>query len=47
MYILTPLGIAEKTNLTIKFMRKKIQEYDELKKEKEELDKLNSNKKKN
>ena len=47
LYILTPLGIAEKTNLTIQFMRKKIQEYDELKKEKEELDKLNSNRKKN
>lgn len=41
LYILTPLGIAEKTNLTIQFMRKKIQEYDELKKE---LDKLNINK---
>ena len=32
-YILTPKGIAEKTNLTVKFMQRKIQEYDELKKE--------------
>ncbi len=32
-YILTPRGIAQKTNLTINFMKKKIQEYNELKKE--------------
>ena len=32
-YILTPKGIAERTKLTINFMRKKMAEYDELKKE--------------
>ena len=31
-YILTPQGIAEKTKLTINFMKRKIKEYDELKK---------------
>jgi len=30
-YKLTPAGIAIKTKLTIKFMKKKLQEYDELK----------------
>ena len=33
LYILTPRGIATKTNMTIDFMKKKIQEYDELKSE--------------
>ena len=32
-YVLTPKGITEKTKLTIKFMKKKMIEYDELKKE--------------
>ena len=32
-YILTPKGIAEKTRLTINFMKRKMKEYDELKKE--------------
>ncbi len=32
-YILTPQGIAEKTSLTINFMKRKMKEYDELKKE--------------
>lgn len=32
-YILTPKGIAEKTKLTIAFMKRKMAEYDELKKE--------------
>ena len=32
-YIITPKGIAERTNLTINFMKKKMREYDELKKE--------------
>lgn len=32
-YILTKKGIVEKTNLTINFMKKKMLEYDELKKE--------------
>lgn len=32
-YILTPVGISERTRLTINFMKKKMKEYDELKKE--------------
>ena len=32
-YILTPKGISQKTQLTISFMKRKMQEYDELKKE--------------
>jgi len=32
-YILTPHGIAEKTKMTVSFMKKKMKEYDELKKE--------------
>jgi len=33
IYVLTPKGIARKTKLTINFMKKKLQEYDELKSE--------------
>ena len=33
IYILTPGGIAEKTKLTVNFMMRKMQEYDELKRE--------------
>ena len=33
IYVLTPRGIAEKTKLTINFMKRKMKEYDELKKE--------------
>ena len=32
-YVLTPKGISTKTRLTINFMKRKIQEYDQLKKE--------------
>ena len=32
-YILTPKGVSEKTKLTINFMKRKMEEYDELKKE--------------
>ena len=32
-YLLTPKGIAEKTELTINFMKRKMKEYEELKKE--------------
>ena len=32
-YILTPKGITQKTKLTINFMKRKMKEYDELKKE--------------
>ena len=33
IYVLTPKGIAEKTKLTINFMKRKMQEYEDLKKE--------------
>ena len=33
IYVLTPKGITEKTKLTINFMKRKIKEYEELKKE--------------
>ena len=36
VYILTPKGITEKTKLTISFMKRKMNEYDELKKELEQ-----------
>ena len=32
-YILTPKGITEKTKLTLRFMKRKLKEYDELKKD--------------
>ena len=31
VYVLTPKGIAEKTKLTINFMKRKMKEYEELK----------------
>jgi|TARA_Y200000002_G_C22404225_1_gene547025 EPS-associated MarR family transcriptional regulator len=33
VYVLTPKGISQKTKLTINFMRRKLKEYEELKKE--------------
>ena len=33
VYVLTPKGIAEKTKLTINFMKRKMKEYEELKRE--------------
>ena len=36
-YVITPRGISERTKLTINFMKKKMKEYEQLKKE------LNSN----
>ena len=35
-YVITPKGIAERTKLTINFMKRKMKEYDELKKELDE-----------
>ena len=35
-YVITPKGIAERTKLTINFMKRKMKEYDELKRELEE-----------
>ena len=32
MYILTPEGIAEKSKLTLNFMKQKMKEYEDLKK---------------
>ena len=32
-YVITPKGIAERTKLTVNFMRQKLKEYDELKRE--------------
>ena len=42
-YVITPKGISERTNLTINFMKKKMREYDELKKELEKNSKKNKN----
>ena len=33
IYILTPKGVAERTKLTLNFMKRKMKEYDELKRE--------------
>ena len=35
LYIITPKGIAEKTRATVHFMKLKMKEYDELRKENE------------
>ena len=43
-YILTPEGIAERTKLTINFMKRKMKEYDDLKKELENVDSNKFNK---
>ena len=37
VYILTPKGIKAKTRLTLNFMKKKMREYEELKREKKEV----------
>ena len=39
IYVITPKGIAEKAKLTINFMKRKMQEYEDLK---EELEKINN-----
>mgnify|MGYP001395640957 CR=1 FL=1 len=36
IYVITPKGIAEKTKLTLNFMKRKMKEYDELRKEMQE-----------
>ena len=33
IYVLTPKGISQKTKLTLNFMKRKMKEFDELKKE--------------
>ncbi len=47
LYVLTPKGIAEKSRLTINFMKIKMQEYDELKKEIEEFKTVEEKEKEN
>tara|TARA_B100000123_G_scaffold247501_1_gene204555 strand:- start:231 stop:539 length:309 start_codon:yes stop_codon:yes gene_type:complete len=37
-YVITPKGISERTKLTLNFMKRKMREYDELKKELEKYD---------
>ena len=44
IYVLTPKGIAEKANLTINFMKRKMQEYEDLKKELENNKNVDSSK---
>ena len=39
LYLLTPKGVAAKTRLTIRFLKRKLIEYDELKSEIEALEK--------
>ena len=39
IYIITPQGFTEKAKLTINFMKRKMQEYDELKLELEKMKK--------
>ena len=36
IYVLTPSGIKKKTELTLNFMKRKMKEYDDLKKEMED-----------
>ena len=43
-YMLTPKGIKEKTKLTVNFMKRKIKEYEDLKKELQNEIKKNKNK---
>ena len=38
-YVITPKGISERTKLTINFMKRKMKEYDELKKNLRKIDK--------
>jgi EPS-associated MarR family transcriptional regulator len=35
LYVITPKGIAEKTKITLRFMKQKMKEYEELKEESE------------
>ncbi len=37
MYILTPHGIEEKSRITVKFLQRKMKEFDEIKEQIEEL----------
>ena len=42
-YVLTPRGIELRTNLTIDFMKRKMKEYEELKKELKNIKKSDFN----
>ena len=37
LYLITPKGVSQKAKLTIRFMKRKMREYDELKKELKDL----------
>ena len=43
IYLLTPRGVSQKTQLTINFMKRKLKEYDELKNELNKKKKINLN----
>ena len=43
IFVLTPKGISEKSKLTINFMKRKMEEYDELKKELDKNKNVDSN----
>ena len=43
-YVITPKGIALRTELTISFMKRKMKEYDELKKDLEKFTNVDNNK---
>ena len=43
-YLLTPRGISEKTKLTIRFMERKLKEYDELRMELGSVNNVDNNK---
>ena len=43
IYLLTPRGVSQKTQLTINFMKRKLKEYDELKNELNKNKKINLN----
>ena len=40
IYLLTPKGLAQKTELTLNFMKRKMKEYEELKREEINKDKM-------
>jgi EPS-associated MarR family transcriptional regulator len=39
-YILTPKGISQKTRMTLSFMKRKFKEYDQLRKELKNIDRI-------
>ncbi|MDC0369943.1 MarR family EPS-associated transcriptional regulator [Pelagibacteraceae bacterium] len=43
VYVITPKGVAEKTKMTINFMKRKMKEYDELKAELKKEENVDNN----